>query len=73
MRGQAILWTEDEQAELRSRNWNWLYYLLRNPMWEQRTQPTLDAVTKRLQLVWIMGWLAEQAEQLLVYRQPTAV
>ena len=46
-----------------------MYYLLRNPMWEQRTQPTLDAVTKRLQPVWIMGWLAEQAEQLLVYRQ----
>ena len=66
---QAIRWTPDEQKELQSRRWNWLYYLLRNPLWEQRTKPALDAVTSGLQRVWFLGWLAVQGNDLLAYRQ----
>ena len=72
-RPQAIRWTPDEQKELQSRRWNWLYYLLRNPVWEQSTKPALDTVTSRLKRVWVLrwvlGWPMEQAFEWLAYRQ----
>ena len=68
-REQAIRWTPDEEKELRSRTWQWMYYLIRSPLWEQRTKPTVDAVLSRLQQVWGLGWMAAAFDQLIAYQQ----